>query len=130
MPLRVAAYTCLLWQELEKSGTIRKGDKLPPTLPMVIYNGDKPWKSARRLSDIVASIPPSLTKYQVNQEYFLLDEKRLSQLLLDNAKGEAGYIFRIERAKSLKEMWDLYREFKNRIAGAGFESLRKSINSG
>ena len=53
MTLRIATYTCLLWQNLEKDGQVKKGDKLPPVFPMVSYNGERIWKSAKKLSDII-----------------------------------------------------------------------------
>ena len=71
-------------------------------------------------------LPASLSKYQVSQEYFLLDEKRLNQLFLDNAQGEAGYIFRIKRAQSLDEMLNIYQEFKRIISAGKFDSLRRA----
>jgi predicted transposase YdaD len=43
MALRVMVYVGLLWQHLIHEGRIAGGDRLPPVLPIVIYNGDPRW---------------------------------------------------------------------------------------
>ncbi len=49
---------------------------LPPVLPIVIYNGQRPWTAAADVSELVASGGPALAPYQPSQRYFLLDEGR------------------------------------------------------
>jgi hypothetical protein len=38
MPVRILTYLGLLYQDLIQQGSIAKGDKLPPVLPIVLYN--------------------------------------------------------------------------------------------
>lgn len=127
MALRIATYTGLLWQELVRQGEVKVGEKLPPVLPIVVYNGESPWKAPVSLMDLVAPIPRGLTRYQLSQEYFLLDENRISDFLLDRAEGEAGYIFRFERARSPERILAIYNEFKGRISGQKYALLRRSV---
>ena len=43
MAVRMLAYTALLYQRLAADGALRDRNTLPPVLPVVIYNGRRPW---------------------------------------------------------------------------------------
>ena len=60
MALRILTYTGLLYGELVRSGEVAAGEPLPPVLPMVLYNGARPWQAAREMRDLVASVGPEL----------------------------------------------------------------------
>ena len=100
MALRILTYTALLWEELIKKGEIKKGEKLPPVFPIVLYNGEVPWNAPLKISDLLAPIQDKLSEYQPEQKYFLIDENRISRLLLSQGKGESAFIFRFEQANS------------------------------
>ncbi len=44
MALRVLTYAGLLWQQLVSEGELGSGGKLPPQLPLVVYNGEARWR--------------------------------------------------------------------------------------
>ena len=55
MALRIHTYTGLLYQELVRNEAPGIADgRLPPVLPVVLYNGTEPWTAARRMSGLVA----------------------------------------------------------------------------
>ena len=76
MAVRLLAYTALLYERLIAAGELRKHGALPPVLPIVIYNGRRPWTAAADVAELVASGGPALAPYQPSQRYFLLDEGR------------------------------------------------------
>ena len=76
MAVRMLAYTALLYQKLIADGTLREHGALPPVLPIVIYNGRRPWTAAADVSEMIRSGSPALARYQPSQRYFLLDEGR------------------------------------------------------
>jgi hypothetical protein len=129
MALRIATYTGLLWQELVNENQVKAGEKLPPVLPIVLYNGQNPWNAPLNVGELVAPVHSKLAKYQLDQEYFLLDEGRISQFLLENAKGGAGYLFRFERAKDAESVIALYHDFMNRLSDEKYEILRRSTRA-
>ncbi len=43
MPVRIMTYIGLLYQDLIKTKTVLPGEKLPPVLPIVLYNGASRW---------------------------------------------------------------------------------------
>ena len=55
MALRILTYTGLLYQELVRNEAPEVADgRLPPLLPVVLYNATEPWTAARRMSGLVA----------------------------------------------------------------------------
>ena len=79
MALRIHTYSGLLYQELVRNEAPGVADgRLPPLLPVVLYNGTEPWTAARRMSGLVAPGAPWLAPYQPVQGYFLLDLRRVA----------------------------------------------------
>ncbi len=77
MAVRMLTYTALLYQKLIGEGVLRDHDALPPVLPIVIYNGGRPWTAPANVSELIASGNTALERYQPSQRYFLLDEGRV-----------------------------------------------------
>ena len=78
MAVRMLTYTGLLYQKLIADGALREHGALPPVLPVVIYNGRRPWTAPADVADLIASGGgAALGRYQPSQRYFLLDEGRL-----------------------------------------------------
>ena len=89
MALRVLEYTTMLYRELVREsrepGTARgmprarkgaaKPGRLPPVLPVVLYNGDAEWRAARDITDLIAEVGSNLTPYQPSQRHIVLDER-------------------------------------------------------
>ena len=67
-------YTGLLYERLIADGALREHDKLPPVLPIVIYNGAQRWTAPTGLDELIATGPTdTLAVYQPSLRYFLLD---------------------------------------------------------
>ena len=79
MALRIHTYTGLLYQELVRNEApeIAEG-RLPPVLPIVLYNGPKLWTSTQQMRELVAPAGPWLAPYQPAQRYFVLDLRRVA----------------------------------------------------
>ena len=75
MAVRMLTYTALLYQKLIADGVLRGRSALPPVLPVVIYNGQRPWTAPMDIAELIASgRGAALARYQPSQRYFLLDE--------------------------------------------------------
>ena len=58
---------------------------LPPVLPIVLYNGDVPWRAATEIQQLIPALPPELQAYSPKLSYILIDEERdLPELEMDN----------------------------------------------
>ena len=127
MAVRILAYTALLWQDLIKSGTVRDGESLPPVLPIVIYNGRKPWTAAQDVAELLPPIRGPLRRYQPRQSYFLLDEGRVPEDLLHTG-GLAAQLVRLERADSLEALRPIVRELVAQLQNAKYRHLRRMLS--
>ena len=78
MALRIHTYTGLLYQELVRNEApgVAAG-RLPPVLPVVLYNGTEPWTAAREMRELIGAAGPWLAPHQAAQGYFLLDLYRV-----------------------------------------------------
>ncbi len=76
MAVRVMTYTSLLYEKLIDDGALREHGKLPPVLPIVIYNGGQRWTAAEDVAAMVAFGGEALAAYQPSLRYYLLDEGR------------------------------------------------------
>ena len=79
MALRILTYGGLLYQELLRSRPPEiAGERLPALLPVVLYNGSKPWTAAADLRALITPVGPWLAPCQPAQRYCLLDLRRVA----------------------------------------------------
>ena len=79
MALRMLTYSGLLYQELVRNrAPVVAAERLPALLPVVLYNGTRPWSAAREMRALVAPTGPWLAPYQPAQRYWLLDLGRMA----------------------------------------------------
>lgn len=60
MAVRTSLYTLLLWQGMINGGIVKQGEKLPPVLPIVLYNGKRCWNAASGLSELIEKVHPGI----------------------------------------------------------------------
>ena len=106
MGIRCMVYTGLLYQEIIKKEKLTKKDKLPPVLPIVVYNGSKSWDAAVEVYELIETVPVELAKYLPHFHYLLIDEGQYSDaelLPLHHLKNIVSVLFRLENIKSEKD---------------------------
>ena len=54
MALRILGYVVELYRDLEAQGVVRPGTRRPPVLPVVIHNGESPWRAPVRVAELIA----------------------------------------------------------------------------
>ena len=77
MALRILTYTSLLYQELVRNDALDAGGRLPPVLPVVLYNGEARWKAAVEVGELIAPVGPELAPYQPSQRFIVVDERHV-----------------------------------------------------
>lgn len=75
MVVRLLTYIGLLYQDLIKSRQLPEPRRLPPVLPVVLYNGETSWSAALSLEDLQQPMPPDLRPFQPALRYLLIDER-------------------------------------------------------
>jgi len=100
MAVRLMTYIGLLYQDLLKSQKFSKNQKLPPVVPVVLYNGKKRWTAATQLGDLIADLPQNISLYKPGLRYLLLDEGQIAQDELNPLKNLVAAVFRLENAQT------------------------------
>ncbi len=98
MPVRILTYLGLLYQDLIKQGKITKGDKLPPVLPIVLYNGKARWQAATQIADLIEPVPGNLRDYAPQLQYLLLDEGAIDESGPWALNNLVAALFRLEKS--------------------------------
>ncbi|ALG66783.1 Rpn family recombination-promoting nuclease/putative transposase [Beggiatoa leptomitoformis] len=100
MAIRLMVYIGLLYQDLIKAGLTT--DKLPPVLPIVLYNGNRRWTAPVNVQDLIE--PSPLQNYQPQLHYLLIDEGAYSTTELSRLHNLVAALFRIEKARNKEEV--------------------------
>jgi predicted transposase/invertase (TIGR01784 family) len=98
MAVRVMVYLGLLYQDLIRSQNLRANDRLPPVLPIVLYNGKAPRNAEENVGDLIAPAPSGLERYRPSLHYLLLDEGRYTESELAPLRNLAAAVFRVENS--------------------------------
>jgi hypothetical protein len=99
MALRVLTYAGLLWQQLLREQRLPAGGKLPPILPVVLYNGNADWLAPVALRGLLALPGGSpLWHWQPELRYHLIETGAFSEAELEKRDGLPALWFRLEDA--------------------------------
>jgi Putative transposase, YhgA-like/Domain of unknown function (DUF4351) len=117
MALRLMVYVGLLYQHLLREHQLTDSGKLPPVLPLVLYNGYAPWGAALDVADLIEEVPGGLERYRPQLRYCLLDEGRIAAAELGPLRNLAAALFQLEKSRGPEEV--------KRILGALIEWLHE-----
>jgi hypothetical protein len=81
MPLRLLRYILGIWEQYRKQSPTTQ--KLPPVLPLVLFQGGTAWKADLSLSGLI-DIPEGLACYQPEFRHLLVD---LNHINADQLQG-------------------------------------------
>ncbi len=126
MALRMMVYLGLFYQDLLKRGETTPSGKLPPVLPLVLYNGYAPWGAAREVSELIEEVPGGLERYRPQLRYCLLDEMRMDGAALEPLHDLAAVMFRLEKSRGTEDMRRVLRE-SEWLWAPGLEGVRRSL---
>ncbi len=127
MAVRLMTYIGLLYQDLIKSKQIPKTGMLPPVLPLVLYNGDRPWNSPLSAQELIQRVPGGLERYSPALSYLLLDETRYPLDDEGTAHNLVAAVFRLEQCRSLDDIQRVTRELLQWMKEPEQARLRRSF---
>ena len=114
MAVRMMVYVGLLYQDLIRRGEVIDKKRLPPVLPIVLYNGDQKWTAATDIADLIPRVPGLVSDYLPKMKYLLIDENNYSEAYLAGLKNLVAAVIRFEHPASgeaLVELIDLLSEW-------------------
>ena len=115
--------TAMLYRELLREGWAAP---LPPVLPVVLYNGDRPWRSASQVRDLVAPTGPALAPFQPRQRHVVLDERRAAAddpRLRDLTRA----VMLLEQSRSAEDLANVAGLLSRRLKPKGHDELRRAF---
>ena len=104
MAVRILGYLGLLYQDIIRTGELKTQDKLPPVLPVVLYNGARPWQAPVNLDPLIHPAPAGLENYRPHISYLLLDEGRYEENYLGSLKNLVAALFQLENSRTDKDI--------------------------
>jgi hypothetical protein len=107
MALRMMVYVGLLYQDLIKRGEVLDDGRLPPILPIVLYNGGTRWTSATDIFELIPPVPGLVEQFKPRLKYLLIDENNYTDHELASAKNLVAAVFRIEHPDSPQRIGEL-----------------------
>jgi predicted transposase/invertase (TIGR01784 family) len=128
MALRLLVYLGLLSQDLVKRGELAKG-KLPPILPLVLYNGLPPWRAPTEVAELFADAPPGLTTFRPRLSYHLIDEARLKLHPADSVRSAVEALFRLEHGRTPDDLRRVIQALDALLRDPGQEKIRRTFTA-
>jgi predicted transposase/invertase (TIGR01784 family) len=129
MSLRILTYLGLLYQDLLRQGMLTPSGKLPPVLPIVLYNGYRPWYAALDVAELIEEVPGGLERYRPSLRYCLLDELRLGESDLESIRNLAAALFRLEQGQGPQEIHGVLTALAEWLKAPEHESLRRAFRT-
>ena len=126
MALRVMVYVGLLWQHLVKERRLPADGRLPPVLPIVLYNGDPRWATPTALRDLVGLAEESpFWPWQPDMRYHIIDEGAFAEAGLADRGSLAALLFRLEHCREPDQVLALVDAVIDWFRGhSGFDALK------
>lgn len=100
MAVRLLAYLGLLYQDIIRANQLTPDGRLPPVLPIVLYNGKPRWTAPLDVAELIAEAPGQLAQYRPRLRYLLLDEGRYASSELEPLRNLVAALFRLENSRA------------------------------
>ena len=107
MAARLSTYLDLLYQDLIRGRQLGRRRRLPPVLPLVLYNGRRRWTAPTDLADLIESGPAGLDAYRPRLRYLLIDESAYAEAQLAPMRNLAAALFRLENSNGPEPVRDV-----------------------
>ena len=88
---------------------ITKSGRLPPILPIVLYNGSQKWTAATNVADLIPVVPGLVSQFKPSLQYLLIDENTYTDTELAPLNNLVAAVFRLEHADSPSAVSDIVK---------------------
>ena len=126
MATRMQSYTHLVHRRRLGEGRQHKGDRHPPVLPVVLYNGERRWTAAVEVRETVGPVEEALAPYQPSQRYVLVDAGALGVEDLP-AGNRVSALVELENSATAAALAEKLREVFERFGGLEDRGFREAL---
>lgn len=113
MAARMLAYVGMFYRDASRRPSRphgrRRGPRYPAVLPIVFYNGNRPWQADTEIAAMICPLPPSMASHQPRLNYFLIDRTRYTDADLAGKRNLVAVLMRLERAQNIEAMLEPLR---------------------
>jgi hypothetical protein len=81
--------------------------RLPPILPIVLYNGGSRWSSVTDIFELIPPVPGLVEQFKPRLKYLLIDENDYADHGLASVKNLVAAVFQIEHPASPQRIGEL-----------------------
>jgi hypothetical protein len=122
MPVRLLVYMVSFWMELLKNIPSevqnRQDFRLPVIIPLVLYNGEAPWRVPRDFTSMYWGDIGVLKDYLVNFRYYLIDVNRYTQEDLLDLQNVIAAVFLVDQKGASEHTEEYVREVNRKLQTA------------
>lgn len=126
MAVRILTYVGLLYQDVIKV-TRSRSSRLPPVLPIVLYNGSARWSAAQELTPLIQQGPHALERYQPQMRYLLIDEACYRDSDLSPMRNLVAAVFRLEQSRTSVRIGEVLTALIEWLSTPEQDSLRRAF---
>ena len=101
--------------------------RIPPILPIVLYNGLPRWSAATDVADCFIEPPDGLEAFLPKLRYLLLDEQRLQQSRTEEIRNFADAVFRMEANRGTDKVFTVIKALAKMLNAPEMESLQRAF---
>lgn len=127
MALRLLTYLSLFYEDLVKSKRLEPGQKLPPALPICLYNGDEAWGGETSVEALVGPCPPELQGYQPRFCHLLIEELKVPVDLQAKERNSAGTVFAAQQIDSRDRLLEVIEAVERWLPPIDYGTLYRSV---
>lgn len=103
MALRALTYLALLWEDLVRADQLTPDGRLPPVLPLVLYNGRAKWRAPMAIETLLSETPEEIEPYRPRFRMMVIDERGLPRIDPEALRDPVSCLFGLESCESLTE---------------------------
>ena len=126
MAVRMLTYTALLYQRVIADGGLHEHGRLPPVLPVVLYNGRRRWTAPVEMTALIAAGDDVLAPYQPSLRYYLLDGARVPDADLPPGNLVSALVG-LEKTRDAPGLGEALRALSELLRAAGDEHLTRAF---
>jgi hypothetical protein len=131
MALRMLVYVGLLAQDLVRKGELHPEPdgrpRLPPILPIVLYNGLPRWQAPIDVADCFVAPPLGLEDFRPALMHHLIDEARLKLHPAAAVRNFAEALFRLEHGRTPNDMRHVLQALDRLLKDDASQPLRRTF---
>lgn len=127
MAVRMLVYVGLLYQDLIRAGQRTPAGRLPPVLPLVLYNGRPRWTAATGIAGLLEPPPAGLERYQPRLDYLLVEENRYGEAELAPLRNLSAALFRLENSRGPADVQRVVETLVEWLQAPEQASLRRAF---